>query len=90
MLRLYVLALGRLAIEASMGAPIGLVNGLSSGVCGGTAQRPPGLEIFNEGRARVGTLVVRGETANAQVLLLLGTYFDASACHVECRRSVME
>lgn len=87
---LHVLALGQLTVEASMGAPMGLVNGVSSGFCGGTAQRPPGLENFNEGRARVGTLVVRGETANVQVLLLKGTYFEASACHVEYRRSVME
>ena len=89
-LTLYVLALGQLAIEAATGAPIGLVNGEPSGLCGGTAQRPPALDIFNEGRARVGELLVRGELASVQALLLQGTYFEASACHVEYWRSVME
>lgn len=89
-LTLYVLALGQLAIEASTGAPIGLVDGVPSGVCGGTARHPPGLDIFNEGRARVGSLVVRSDTTNVQILLLQGTYFEASARHVEYWRSVME
>lgn len=90
MLALYVMALGQLAIEAATGAPIDLVEGKPSGISGGTADRPPGLEIFNEGRARVGALVVRGDIASVQVLLLQGTYFEANACHVEYWRSAME
>lgn len=89
-LTLYVLALGSLAIEASTGAPTGLVNGVPSGICGGTAQRPPGLDISNEGRARVGTLAVCDETAFVQVLLLQGIYFEANACHLDFWRSTME
>ena len=89
-LTLYVMALGQLASDASTGPPIGLVNGIPSGICGGSADHPPGLELFNEGRARVGSLVVRGDIISVQVLLLQGTYFEANACHVEYWRSILE
>lgn len=57
-LTLFVLALGQLAAESLIGAPTKLISGQSSGICGGTADHPPGLEIFNEGRARIGSLVL--------------------------------
>lgn len=89
-LALYVLALGQLAIDSLTGAPIELVDGVPSGICGGTALQPPGLDIFNEGRARVGTLMLRGDIISVQLLLLQATYFEANACHVEYWRSIME
>lgn len=89
-LTLFVLALGQLAVESLTAAPIELVDGVPSGICGGTADYPPGLEIFNEGRARIGSLVMRGDIVSIQVLLLQGTYFEANACHVEYWRSVIQ
>lgn len=87
---LFVLALGQLAIDSLTSPPIEIVDGIPSGICGGSAQRAPGLDIFNEGRARIGSLVLRGDVISVQVLLLQGTYFEANGCHVEYWRSIME
>lgn len=87
---LFVLALGQLAVESLIGAPTKLVDGHPSGVCGGTAERPPGLDIFNEGRIRLGTLVLRGDISSIQVLILQATYFQANGCHVEYWRGITQ
>ena len=51
---LLVLALGQLAIEGVFERPVSMVDGTPSGLRGGTIDNPPGLEIFNEARRRLG------------------------------------
>jgi hypothetical protein len=51
---LLVLALGEVAIANSSGIPLHVYNGRASGIKGGTKERPPGLELFNEARQRMG------------------------------------
>ena len=53
-LALLVFALGQLAIDGITGGAISNVGATPSGIRGGTLQRPPGLNIFNEARARIG------------------------------------
>lgn len=89
-LTLFVLALGQLAIESLTGSPIELPDGRLSGLRGGTVSHPPGLELFNEGRTRLGTLILRGDVSSVQVLLLEATYFQANGCHVEYWRAITQ
>ena len=49
-LALLVLALGELALEGVAGNAISTTSGMSSGVRGGTASHPPGLELCREAR----------------------------------------
>ena len=88
-LTLLVLALGQLALDSSTGAPIDFVDGWPSGVCGGSAQKPPGLDIFNEARARIGSLVLGSDIVSVQIMVLQATYFEANACYVEYWRSIV-
>ncbi|KAK3681841.1 hypothetical protein LTR37_020845 [Vermiconidia calcicola] len=84
-LLLLVLALGELAMEGIAGAPLAPGSGLR----GGTLTKPPGLEFFNEARARIGSIPYQCDLVNVQVLLLQATYFGANACHIEYWRSTM-
>ncbi|KAK4979485.1 hypothetical protein LTR28_004386 [Elasticomyces elasticus] len=51
---LLVFALGKVGMEGIYGDPISFNNNCASGIRGGSYERPPGLEIFNEARRRIG------------------------------------
>lgn len=63
---LLVFALGSAAEEGTYGLPL-MPN---SGIRGGTATRPPGLELFNEARRRLGFIMTQCNVENIQCLLL--------------------
>ncbi|KXT11284.1 hypothetical protein AC579_1673 [Pseudocercospora musae] len=86
---LLVLALGQVATEGVFERPISMVNGTPSGFRGGTAVRPPGLEIFNEARKRIGFIAMQMTLENVQIMLLQATYFEATARHLEFWRSTV-
>ena len=86
---LTVIALGQLAIDGISGEPITSVGKTPSGIRGGTLHRPPGLDIFNEARARLGSITLQTEVVGVQLLLLQAAYFEANACHVEYWRSIV-
>jgi len=88
-LTLLVLALGQVAIEGVHGTPISNTNGGPSGLRGGTAEKPPGLDLFNEARRRVGFNVHACTLENVQILLLQGTYYEACARHIDFWRAVV-
>ena len=67
---LLVLALGQVAIDGVYGSPISVVEGTPSGLRGGTAQRPPGLSLFNEARRRMGFIMHQCTLENVQIHLL--------------------
>lgn len=69
-LALLVFALGQVAIDGVYGSPINSFNGSPSGLRGGTAERPPGLDLFNEARRRVGFMIHQCTLENVQILLL--------------------
>ena len=70
-LALLVFALGQVAIDGVFGAPISSDNnGVPSGIRGGTATEPPGLELFNEARRRIGFIMHDYSLENVQVYLL--------------------
>lgn len=89
-LALFVLALGQLANDSLTGAPVDIIDGQPSGICGGSASTPPGLDIFNEGRVRIGSLSPQYNIMSVQVLLLQAKYFEANSCHVEYWRSIVQ
>ncbi|PIA95088.1 hypothetical protein CB0940_08360 [Cercospora beticola] len=88
-LALLVLALGQVASEGVFERPISMVNGTPSGFRGGTAERPPGLETFNEARRRLGFVATQMSLENVQILLLQGTYYEATAKHLDFWRSTV-
>lgn len=68
---LLVLALGQVAIDGVYGQPIGYsTDGTPSGLRGGTVDKPPGLEIFNEARRRIGFVMNMCTLENVQIYLL--------------------
>jgi hypothetical protein len=67
---LLVFALGEMAWEGVWGDPIDDINGKTSGIRGGSASRPPGLDIFNEARKRLGFVATQTSLENIQVLQL--------------------
>jgi len=86
---LLVFALGQVAMEGVFERPIALVDGQPSGFRGGTADRPPGLAIFNEARRRIGFISTHMSLENVQVLLLQATYYEAAVRHVDFWRSTV-
>lgn len=88
-LALMVFALGQLAIEGVFGNPISVNAGVPSGYRGGTAERPPGLEIFNEARRRLGFVVTLCTLENVQILLLQATYYESNSRHLDFWRSTV-
>lgn len=88
-LALLVFALGQVAIDGVYGAPISSYNGSPSGLRGGTASRPPGLDLFNEARRRVGFNVHACTLENVQILLLQATYYEACARHMDFWRATV-
>lgn len=63
---LLVFALGEVALAGSEGPPIHVYNGRASGIRGGTRDRPPGLELFNEARRRMGFNLTECSLENVQ------------------------
>ena len=88
-LALMVLALGQVASEGVFEQPVSTVNGIPSGFRGGSLDCPPGLEIFNEARRRVGFIATQMTLENVQVMLLQGTYYEATACHLDFWRATV-
>ena len=88
-LALLVFALGQLATEGIFGPPITNVSGAPSGIRGGAPLDPAGLELFNEARARIGSIAFHSDLVNVQILLLQASYFEANACHMEYWRSTV-
>lgn len=67
---LLVFSLGKMAYDGVWGEPIDNTNGKSSGIRGGSASRPPGLDMFNEARKRLGFIATQTSIENIQVLQL--------------------
>ena len=67
---LLVLALGEVAIAACEGIPVHVCQGRASGVKGGTALQPPGLNLFNQARSRMGFSFGECRVENVQALIL--------------------
>jgi hypothetical protein len=88
-LALMVFALGQVAIDGIRGQPISTHNGVPSGFRGGTMTKPPGIEIFNEARRRMGFVATICTLENAQIMLLQATYFEPSSKHVDFWRSTV-
>jgi hypothetical protein len=65
-----VFALGEVALAASDGLPVHVYSGRASGVKGGTKARPPGLELFNEARRRMGFNLTECSLENVQIFAL--------------------
>lgn len=86
-LALLVLALGQLAIEGVFERPVSMVNGIASGLRGGTIDNPPGIEIFNEARRRLGFISTKMTLESVQIHLLLATYYEANGRHLDFWRA---
>ena len=88
-LALLVFALGQVAIDGVFERPISMIDGQPSGFRGGTADKPPGLAIFNEARRRLGFVATQSTLENVQILLLEAVYYEATARHLEFWRSTV-
>lgn len=86
---LLVLALGQVAMEGVFDQPVSTVNGTPSGFRGGSAEKPPGLEIFNEARRGVGFIATNMTLENVQIMVLQAIYFEATARHLDFWRSIV-
>ena len=84
-----VFALGQIGLDGVYGTPLANLHGIPSGIRGGTATQPPGLDLFNEARARIGSIGLQSVLMYVQVHILQATYFEANACHIEFWRSSM-
>lgn len=68
---LLVFSLGQIAQDGIWAPPIGDTRGgQESGIRGGDAKRPPGLDIFNEARKRTGFVLTHTSLENIQILQL--------------------
>ncbi len=68
---LFVLALGAIAQEGSLGSPIvEEPSGRQTGIRGGTVQRPPGLVFLNEAKRRLGFALTQWNLNNLQSFIL--------------------
>ncbi|KAJ4290108.1 hypothetical protein N0V88_006614 [Collariella sp. IMI 366227] len=65
-----VFALGEVAIAGTEGLPVHASNGRPSGIKGGTKDRPPGLDLFNEARRRMGFNLTECSLENVQIFAL--------------------
>lgn len=76
---LLVLALGQVAVEGSYGQRIDVnEGGRRSGIRGGTAEMPPGLDLFNEARKRQGFVNTQCNMENIQIHLLTASVYSPS------------
>lgn len=88
-LALMVFALGQVAIEGTFSQPVSTQDGNPSGFRGGTLAEPPGIEMFNEARRRLGFVMDAGTLENVQILLLQAVYYESNSRHVDFWRSVV-
>ena len=65
-----VLALGETALSGSDGIPVHSHNGRPSGVKGGSRDRPPGLNFFNEAKKQMGYNLTECSIENVQIFIL--------------------
>ncbi|KAM7221575.1 hypothetical protein V8F06_002966 [Rhypophila decipiens] len=74
-----VFALGEVALEGSEGRPIHVHphNGRPSGIKGGSKDEPPGLELFNEARKRMGFNLTECSLENVQIFALASLYYGS-------------
>lgn len=79
---LLVFALGEVALTTSA-VPIAAYKGRPSGVKGGTADRPPGITFFNEGRKRMGFGLSEISLESVQMLALTSLY------HLSCGQAIV-
>ncbi|KAK5108758.1 hypothetical protein LTR62_007818 [Meristemomyces frigidus] len=82
-LALMVFALGEVANEGVFARPVSMVDGQPSGFRGGTIDTPPGIELFNEARRRLGFVITQCSLENVQINLLQATYYEATARHLD-------
>ncbi|CAM1506707.1 Fc.00g063480.m01.CDS01 [Cosmosporella sp. VM-42] len=82
---LLVFALGEVALSGS-GGPISAYKGRPSGIKGGTADRPPGVTYFNEGRKRMGFALAEVSLENVQMFALAALYHLSCGQAIECWR----
>ena len=87
-LALLVFALGQLAREGVHAPSASTFHSERSGFRGGTTNRPPGLDFFNQARWRLGLVATRSSLETVQIMLLQGTYFEACARHADFWSSV--
>ncbi|KAL1649935.1 hypothetical protein SLS58_001311 [Diplodia intermedia] len=73
---LLVFALGKVALDGTWSAPVDNGMPFESGVRGGTHDRPPGLDIFNEARRRYGFVANECSLESIQITLLFATEED--------------
>jgi len=68
---LVILALGTLAYEGYSGNPIvDETEQYTTGIRGGSASRPPGLDLLNEGRRRMGFILTNWNLTSLQYMVL--------------------
>ncbi|KAK4103041.1 hypothetical protein N658DRAFT_422348 [Parathielavia hyrcaniae] len=65
-----VFAIGEVALAGADGHPVHAYCGRPSGVKGGTKDRPPGMELFNEARGRMGFHLTQCSLENVQIFEL--------------------
>ncbi|KAK4131703.1 hypothetical protein BT67DRAFT_387270 [Trichocladium antarcticum] len=78
-----VFALGEVALAASDGLPVHVYSGRASGVKGGSKERPPGLELFNEARRRMGFNLTECSLENVQIFALASIYYGTCYYHLD-------
>ncbi|KAI9780525.1 MAG: hypothetical protein M1839_006643 [Geoglossum umbratile] len=83
---LLVMALGQCALDGSIGESVPGDSTRHSGIRGGTAERPPGLSLFNEARRRMGFLMTQCELENVQIFSLAAIYFAQCARYMDLWR----
>jgi hypothetical protein len=69
---LLIFALGAVASDGVRGCPIAVYRGPPRGLRGGTAEKPPGLPLFNEARKRMGFVLTECDLENVQIFSLAG------------------
>ncbi|QIX00342.1 hypothetical protein AMS68_005859 [Peltaster fructicola] len=85
-LALLVYALGQTALQGTLDQPISSSKSTRSGIRGGSTNHPPGLEIFNEARKRIGLMAGNFTIEVIQCHLLQAMYYSANAMHLESWR----
>ncbi|KAH8197164.1 hypothetical protein TruAng_008657 [Truncatella angustata] len=82
-LALLVLSLGEVAIAGTEGEPLVIFRGHPSGVKGGSPGRPPGSQLFNEARKRMGFNLTDFSLENVQLFVLASLYYGSCCLHTE-------
>ncbi|CAL3964274.1 unnamed protein product [Diplocarpon coronariae] len=80
---LMVFCLGEVALQSMTGTPIAEVNGLKSGIRGGSSNRPPGLALFNEARKCLGFVLCGHRLENVQIFSLVALYYQCCSRHAD-------